>query len=298
MTWKLPYSPLEKINADYCEISLYLKRDDLVHPTIEGNKWRKLKYNLKNALANRINTLVSVGGAYSNHLLALSQAGKHYGLKTQGYIYGSHADVHNYTLRACRNNGMEIFPIAKSLFEPYKKGMFVLPPDAVFIPEGGSNMLALEGCRELYLEIEDQLPDVTHIVLPFGSGGTTAGIYLAKKPQVDVLALPILKLNPVEHLSRIYTGDFSGLKYSGEYHFGGYARFNDELLTFIKAWHEKTGIVIDPVYNGKALFALCDLVEKKYFPEGSKVVYIHTGGSQGICGFNERYNCALPERKY
>lgn len=291
-----PYSPMERVHDSLKGISLHIKRDDLVHPVIEGNKWRKLKYNLEFALQNGFRTIISVGGAFSNHILALSQAGKIYNLNTRGYIYGAHIDLDNPTLSACRVNGMEVLSVPKTQFGRYKAGEFPLETDEFFVPEGGSNELALRGCAELYHEIVEQKPDVTHIMLPFGSGGTSAGIYRVKRKEIELLVVPILKLNPIEHLGRTFPYVFTGLQYTGDYHFGGYARFNDKLIQFIRTWYEKTGIVVDPIYNGKGLYAFYDLAEKGYFPVGSKVVYVHTGGSQGIAGFNGRFGLGLPER--
>lgn len=290
-----PYSPMESVDENINRVSIYLKRDDLVHPVIEGNKWRKLKYNLEFSLQNGIRTIISVGGAFSNHLLALSQAGKLYNLNTRGYLNGENVDLNNPTLSVCRANGMEVILIPKVQFGYYKTGEFLCRSDEYFVPEGGSNEFALKGCAELYYEIEHQLPDVTHIVLPFGSGGTTAGIFRVKRADVEILSVPVLRLNPIEHLGRTYHSDFAGLQYSLDYHFGGYARFNDKLIQFIRDWYARTGIKIDPIYNAKGLYALYDLAGKGYFPEGSKVVYVHTGGSQGIKGFNRRFGVSLPE---
>ena len=241
-------------------------------------------------------TIISVGGAYSNHLLALSQAGKYYQFQTKGFVYGDYVDVHNFTLSSCLNNGMEIVPLSKKEFLHIKEKGFSTREYEYFVPEGGSNNLSFIGTGELYAELIQQMPDLTHIVLPFGSGGTTAGIYQASLRSIEIIAIPVLKLNPKQHLLKIFHRDFDALKSFDEYHFGGYAKFNQTLLDFITSWHEKYSMVVDPIYNGKALFGLIEKLSHGYFPPYSKIVYIHTGGSQGIVGFNRRFNLNLPEK--
>ena len=295
-TSDIPASPLEFILRQQDGTELYIKRDDLVHPIIEGNKWRKLKYNIIEVLQKEMKTIISVGGAYSNHLLALSQAGKYYQFQTKGFVYGDYVDVHNFTLSSCRKNGMEIVPLSKKEFLHIKEEGFSNREYEYFVPEGGSNNLSFIGTGELYAELIQQMPDLTHIVLPFGSGGTTAGIYQASLRSIEIIAIPVLKLNPKQHLLKIFHRDFDALKSFDEYHFGGYAKFNQTLLDFITSWYEKYSMVVDPIYNGKALFGLIEKLSHGYFPPYSKIAYIHTGGSQGIVGFNRRFNLNLPEK--
>ena len=292
----MPASPLEFILRKQDGTELYIKRDDLVHPIIEGNKWRKLKYNIIEILQREVKSVISVGGAYSNHLLALSQAGKHYQFNTKGFIYGDYVDVNNFTLSSCRNNGMDVVPLPRNEFLHIKTEEYPNKEYEYFVQEGGSNDLAFIGSGELYTELTEQIPDMTHIVLPFGSGGTVAGIYQASSEKVEIIAIPVLKLNPKQHLLKTFHREFPVLKSFDDYHFGGYAKFNQALLDFITFWHVKYSMVLDPIYNGKALFGLIEKLSQGYFPPYSKIAYIHTGGSQGIVGFNRRFNLNLPEK--
>lgn len=292
-------SPVEEIYLPILKekgVRLLIKRDDLIHPVIEGNKFRKLKYNLEEIISRGIKSVTTFGGAFSNHLLAASQAGKLFGCETNAFVNSNYADPENSTLKVCRDNGMKLTFLDR---QTYKSTIINLKSDnsTYLLPEGGSNDLAIIGCREIIDELSVQIPEVTHFVLPFGTGGTLSGILSARNNNLQIIAVPVLKLNVFEHLKNNFPEiNTSDLIAWDEYHFGGYAKINNELVDFIINWHADTGIIIDPIYNGKALFGLMDKVKNDYFEKGATIIYLHTGGSQGIVGINYRFNLKLPQK--
>jgi len=275
---------------DRHRIELWIKRDDLLHPVISGNKWRKLKYILDHALSLNAHTLISMGGAYSNHLHALAYAGRQLGLKTIGLIRGERPDVLNPTLLDMQHWGMELRFVSRfdyRLLRQYK-GRQDLPgieSGQYWLPEGGAQSLALKGVAELVQEI-DRPYDI--ICAPCGTGTTLAGIIEAVHEQVDVLGFAALKnagflTADIEHLlerSRTHW------QINLDYHFGGFAKAPDELLDFMRAFELKTAIPLEPIYTGKMLYALYDLMAKNHFKPGQRIVAVHTGGLQGNRGFN------------
>ena len=277
-------------------IKLYVKREDLIHEFISGNKWRKLKYNLEEAHRLGYKKLLTFGGAYSNHIYATAAAGVLSGFETIGVIRGESHDELNPTLRFATEYGMSLQYISRQDYrekysvvnlEKLKKrhGEFYL------IPEGGSNGLALEGCIEMVNELEDEY-DL--ICLPCGTGGTLAGLLEGLTGKSFVLGFPVLRdgsflRNEIDKL----TGKFSGRTYNNyrlntKYSFGGYAKFNESLINFINGFKKEAGIPLDPVYTGKMMFGIFDLVRKGRL-KNMKILVLHTGGLQGIAGFNERF---------
>ncbi len=294
-------SPLDEIFFDFPgakKIRLFLKRDDLIHPVIEGNKFRKLKYNLLEILNGDYKLIESFGGAYSNHLLAVSEAGRLLDLPTRGYVNGIYADHNNITLTTCRGNGMELIFLNKAEYKARSESINDHDEFIFTLPEGGSNDLALKGSGEIMDEILLQIPDTTHVICPLGTGGTIAGMVSNNSSAIQLIAVPVLKMDTFKHLNRIYPAiNFSNLEIWDDYHFGGYAKISDKLIGFIRNWFTEKRIVIDPIYNGKALFGLFDKVSKGHFLAGSRIVYVHTGGSQGILGMNARFGLGLPVKK-
>ena len=292
---ELTFKPsiLTKINdplLDRYEIQLWMKRDDLLHPIISGNKWRKLKYSLDHALSSGADTLISMGGAYSNHLHALAYTGKALGLKTTGLIRGEQAETLTPTLYDMQNWGMGLKFVSRSdyrLLRQYK-GCYDLPglkPRQYWLPEGGAQALALKGVAELVNEI-----DVAYDILcaPCGTGATLAGIIDAAPEQVSVMGFAAFK-----HAGFIQSDVESLLPRPGnnwqinlDYHFGGFAKTNAELMTFIADFEHKTGIPLEPVYTGKMMYGLYDLIAKHTFKPGQRIIAVHTGGLQGKRGFS------------
>ncbi|HFC00390.1 MAG TPA: 1-aminocyclopropane-1-carboxylate deaminase/D-cysteine desulfhydrase, partial [Phaeodactylibacter sp.] len=280
-------------------VQIWVKRDDLTHPEIQGNKWRKLKYNLIEAKKLGKKYLLTFGGAYSNHLYATAAAGKLFGFKTIGIVRGEKVLPLNPTLSFVEGVGMDLHFVDRKTYRLKEKLLPSLDIDlkeVYVLPEGGTNHLAVKGCVELGDEIFNQLnfaPD--YICTSCGTGGTVAGIIAAAKPQTQVLGYSALKgdflKKEVHELLSIF---YPNKKYSNyaiqtEYHFGGYAKHSPTLLQFMDDFKQQYHIQLDPIYTGKMFFGIFDLIEKGFFPPHSKIVAIHTGGLQGIAGFQQRF---------
>jgi 1-aminocyclopropane-1-carboxylate deaminase len=288
------FSPVHQIQHklfDELGLKVFIKRDDLIHPIISGNKWRKLKYLLKQAQAEAKTHLVTFGGAYSNHLLATAAAAAKFGFKSTGFVRGE--EVNNDTLFLCRLHGMNlIFTDRESYRDKHAlfKKHFVDDNNEFFIDEGGASALGAKGCSEL---IDELTEPYDHIFCACGTGTTAAGIINGISQHgldTQFHAVPVLK-----------NGDFLKNEIDGfltesaeynlhtEYHFGGYGKVTDELIQFIKQFVASTGILIEPVYTGKMLYALYDLAAKKYFKPGSRILAIHTGGIWGLLGMKDKF---------
>ena len=272
------------------EIELWMKRDDLLHPVISGNKWRKLKYSLDHALSLGADTLVSMGGAYSNHLHALAHAGKTLGLKTAGFIRGERPATLTPTLSDLQDWDMELKFISRSDYRLLRqhKGCLDLPglrPHQYWLPEGGAQALALTGVAELVDEI-----DVVYDILcaPCGTGATLAGMIAAAPGQVSVIGFAALKNAGFlqADVAALLPQPLTNWRINLDYHFGGFAAATPELMAFIAGFETKTGIVLEPVYTGKMMYALYDLITRHRFKPGRRIIAVHTGGLQGKRGFN------------
>ena len=280
---------IDDLLLDRYEIELWMKRDDLLHRVISGNKWRKLKYILDHVLSSGADTMISMGGAYSNHLHALAYAGKVVGLKTLGIVRVEQPETLTSTLRDMQNWGMELKFVFRSdyrLLRQYK-GCHDLPglnPQQYWLPEGGAQPLALIGVAELVNEI-----DVPYDILcaPCGTGATLAGIIDAVPDQVSVIGFAALKnagflTADVKSLLPRFSNNW---QINQDYHFGGFAKTSAELMAFIKDFELKNKIPLEPIYTGKMMYALYDLIAKRYFKPGQRVIAVHTGGLQGKRGF-------------
>ncbi|KAA6434064.1 1-aminocyclopropane-1-carboxylate deaminase/D-cysteine desulfhydrase [Dyadobacter flavalbus] len=286
-------TPLQELSGKFIEeagIRLFIKRDDLIHPTVSGNKWRKLKYNLLKAKAENKSTLLTFGGAYSNHLYATAAAGNALGFKTIGIVRGEElAEKETPTLEFCREQHMQLHFVSRQEYRQKHSEEYLLQLSGQFdfpfiIPEGGTSDLALKGVAEMVTEVRRQLesaPDFFAVAA--GTGGTAAGILSAN---ANVLAFPALKggdflendinglLNNFENIGK--------LKLFTDYHFGGYAKWKPELLSFIESFKNDYGIQLEQVYTGKLFFGLFELIRNGYFAKGTVIVAVHTGGLQGL----------------
>ena len=272
-------------------VQLHIKRLDLAHAPIYGNKYFKLKYNIEEALAKGFDTLITFGGAFSNHILATAAAGKKFGLKTIGIIRGDELEetwMQNPTLSKAAKFGMKFKFVSRTTYRQKKDPDFLegvireLGP-AYILPEGGTNSLAIKGCGEI-LSKEDKLYDI--ICCSVGTGGTLAGLANSIGPNQSVLGFSALKGDFLKEDICKFTA-VKNWDLSGEYHLGGYAKVNEKLVDFINQFMRETGIVLDPIYTGKMLFGIMDLVENQYFKPGTSILAIHSGGVQGIEGMNE-----------
>lgn len=272
------------------DVKLYLKREDCIHPFVSGNKYRKLKYNIEEAKSKGVSSLLTFGGAYSNHIAAVAFAGKTFGFKTIGIIRGEELKSeidNNPTLTFAKQCGMQFKFITREFYKQKHTNQFIETLKNEFInfyliPEGGTNTLAVKGCEEILNETD---ADFDYICTSVGTGGTISGLINSLRPNQKVLGFPALKGSFLqEDISKFAIKKNWSLNL--EYHFGGYAKVNTELIHFINRFKKEQHIQLDPVYTGKMMFGIFDLIDKQYFPKGSKILAIHTGGLQGIQGMN------------
>lgn len=289
-------SPLEIVNHPALKsknISLYAKRDDKIHPDFSGNKYRKLLFNIKYFKENKFATFITFGGAYSNHLHASSFLTKYFSIPTIGIVRGESEYITNPTLTECVRNGMKLHFVDRQSYvfkenDPKIRNLFSLYPNHYLVPEGGSNTLALKGVCEIWDELYHQLPQPPdYVFCACGTGATVAGLLAGAPIKTTILAFPVLKFNQFEQEILQYSTLLKSeqLVVDHSYHFGGYAKTNQELVEFADDFRMKTQIALDYVYNAKAVFGFFDLLKKGFFKQGSSVVWINTGGLQGNRGF-------------
>ena len=281
----------QKLNISFPKsITLYIKRDDLIHPIVSGNKFRKLKYNLLQAKTENQFTLLTFGGAFSNHIAAVAFAGKENGFKTIGIIRGEELKnkvSENPTLQFAQDCGMQLKFITRESYKQKKELNFLAKQkenfgDFYLIPEGGTNTLAIKGCEEILIA-EDQ--EFDYICCSVGTGGTLSGIINSIKPHQKALGFPSLKGTFLKEEIRNFVCN-ENWDLITDYHFGGYGKVTLELISFINNFYKENKIPLDPIYTGKMVYGVMDLINKNYFPENSKILLIHTGGLQGIQGIN------------
>jgi len=280
------------------KVELFIKREDEIHPFVSGNKFRKLKYNLEEAKKLGKKKLLTFGGAFSNHIVATAVAGKSAGFRTIGVIRGEELAKkfnqlleNNPTLRNAHKNRMTFEfvsredyqqKISKDFVEKLKQkyGNFYL------IPEGGSNELAVKGCEEI-LTKEDA--NFNYICCAVGTGGTISGLINSAKDHQKIIGFSALKGDFLKDEIKPFVSSLKkNWSLENNYHFGGYAKVSDELVSFMNNFKVETGILLDPIYTGKMLFGILDLIKRDKFPENSKILAIHTGGIQGIAGINKK----------
>ncbi|WP_375057102.1 1-aminocyclopropane-1-carboxylate deaminase/D-cysteine desulfhydrase [Zobellella sp. DQSA1] len=282
-------SPLQQVCHPLLErhrISLHIKRDDLLHPYISGNKWRKLKYVLRQALTEQARGLLSFGGAYSNHLHALAAAGRRLGLPTVGLVRGEPHSATNPTLSDARRWGMTLEFVERSEYRCRQDPGWLAAladrhPGYRLIPEGGSEPLALPGVAELWRE----LPVADELILPVASGGTLAGLLSARPAGVRLTGYAVLKGHgwlaaTVQQLHPPAAGD-DGWRLQLDHHGGGYAKCSSEDRGRIVRLASALAVPLEPVYSGKAMLGLFRDIEAGMYPAGSRLIFLHTGGLQG-----------------
>ena len=272
------------------DIELVIKREDEIHPDISGNKYRKLKYNLIAAREQGFDTLVTFGGAYSNHIAATAAVGLKFGFKTIGIIRGEEIVDKiegNATLAFAQKCGMQFKFITRNLYREKENDTFLSTlkdelGNYYLIPEGGTNSLAIKGCEEI-LTKEDKSFD--YICTSVGTGGTISGIINSTEPHQKVIGFSSLKGDFLKDEIAKWTTK-NNWELNTDFHFGGYAKINNELISFINNFKLATDVPLDPIYTGKMLYGIVDLAKNKVFKKGSKILAIHTGGLQGIAGMN------------
>ncbi len=286
----LPSPIIEIKDARLDGMQLFVKRDDLIHSAISGNKWRKLKYNLIYAKKNNIKKIITKGGAFSNHIYAVAAAGKYFDFQTIGIIRGE--DVENPTLDFARKCGMKLVFVTRTEFRNINnitdvEQLGIETEESSFLPEGGTNQLALEGTKEIVDEAITQLgfcPEFCCVAA--GTGGTAAGIIEGFDNQATILVFAALKGDFLQHdIANLLPQPYANWQFETNYHFGGYAKFDTTLIDFMNDFRQKTAIPLEPIYTGKLFYGIFDKIEKGFFPKGSRILAIHTGGLQGLDGF-------------
>lgn len=278
-------------------VSVYIKREDLLHQYISGNKFRKLKYNLLQAKKNGFESLLTFGGAYSNHITATAYAGKLFKFKTIGIIRGEELgnDLQktlnqNSSLKFAYDCGMEFEFISREQYKNKTDLLFLEELKKTYnsfylIPEGGTNELAIKGCEEI-LTKEDQNFD--YICSAIGTGGTISGLINSKKTTQKILGFPALKGDFLEVIIENLVENKKNWELINDYHFGGFAKINEELVCFMNDFKNEFNISLDPIYTSKLMFGINNLIEKEYFSKGTHILAIHSGGLQGIEPMNNR----------
>lgn len=269
---------------------VFVKREDAIHPYISGNKYRKLKYNLIEARQQNLKMLLTFGGAFSNHIAAVAAVGSDFGFKTIGIIRGEELATKiddNPTLNYAKHCGMQLEFVTREIYKTKTSEGFIQKlkqqfGDFYLLPEGGTNALAVKGCEEILTETE---ADFDYICCSVGTGSTISGLINSSKAYQKILGFPALKGDFLQEEITKFASK-SNWQLCTDYHFGGYAKINLQLISFINQFKTQYNIPLDPIYTGKMMFGIFDLIEKGFFSEHSKILAIHTGGLQGIAGMN------------
>lgn len=277
------YNPIIN-HITYNNYRIGILRLDLIHPDISGNKWFKLKYNLEQATKENKTTIITFGGAFSNHIAATAAACKQAGFKSIGIIRGDELTINNPTLLFAKEHDMELLFVSRTEYAQkndsgYLQRLRYMYPEAYIIPEGGDNRLGQKGCEEILTE---DMAKYATIFCASGTGATYKGIAKSLLPHQKLMVVNALKfeVTTTEHKT----------EFLNNYHFGGYAKHTQELLDF-KLWFEKTyEITLDYVYTSKSFYAAFDFMKQQKLNEQQDVLIIHCGGLQGNKGYEERYN--------
>lgn len=271
-----------------------------MHPEVPGNKFYKLKYNLIEAKKKGHHTLLTFGGAYSNHIHATAHAARKEGFRAIGMIRGEIKYPLNPTLSQAQDKGMQLEPVSREDYREKNTEKFISQLREKFgrfylLPEGGTNHLAIKGCTEI-LSNDDLQADL--ITVPIGTGGTFCGLLARGSVQQKVMGFSSLKgdfiFREIEQLlSAHQIRPQCEWEIINRYHFGGYAKYKPELIGFMSEFYHQTKIPLDPVYTSKMMFGLMDMIKNHHFPQDIKILVLHTGGLQGIDGYTERYQLNL-----
>lgn len=293
----LQNSFLQKVVLKDFDYNLLVFRLDLLHPTIQGNKYFKLLHNIEFALENQLQ-IITMGGPHSNHLHACALACEAEDIPCYGIIRGTNFAYLSPTLQKCQELGMKLIfcerfyfqvlrdePSPQILTKVFSENQIELPKKFHFIPEGGSNELGVSGATEI---LEGLTEDFDYVFCPVGTGGTLAGILRFLENDKKVMGISSLKDEYLkEAVQALVKKDYKNWQINFDYHFGGYAKWNTELIQFINEFKEQTGIPLCPIYTGKMMFGIFDMIKKQAFPPKSTLLAIHTGGLQGREGFNQ-----------
>jgi 1-aminocyclopropane-1-carboxylate deaminase len=283
---------VEGFSSLFRKTEVFILREDEIHPMVSGNKFRKLNYNIQEAKQLNKKGIVSFGGAFSNHIAALAAAGLETGIATAGIIRGEELRFkinENPTLSFAKTCGMHLHFVSREVYRRKAKPSFIENiakecKDYYRIPEGGTNELAVKGCEEI---LSEKTRDFDYICTSVGTGGTIAGIIKASHSNQKILGFSALKGTFQEEEIKKYTSKTNFELYD-EYCFGGYGKIDEQLVRFINDFKLKTEIQLDPVYTGKMMFGIFELIKQKKLKENSRILAVHTGGLQGIAGMNQK----------
>ena len=302
--------PFQKLNSpiqfidEIDGVELWIKREDLIHKEVSGNKWRKLKYYLEDFNHSGKTEILTFGGAFSNHLAATATIGNLLGIKTRAIVRGDEV-VTNETLEFCRKQRMELNFISREDYRKRDDEVFINSiksqyPDSYIIPEGGKGVLGIQGCTEILKEVES---DFDVICCSAGTGTTFTGLMLSGY-EANYEIYPALKgggflKGEVLGYLKLYHTQFSTIEdgkknenpdllIQEDYHFGGYGKIKPQLIRFMNQFYEDYQTPLDPVYTGKMMFGIVDRIKQGCYKKGVKILAIHTGGLQGIKGMNKR----------
>lgn len=295
MNWIDYQSKIEEIEHPLLKqknIKLSILREDMIHTSISGNKYRKLKYNLIKAKELGFTKLITFGGAFSNHIAATAAAANLTAMEVIGFIRGEEVEQlidSNPTLSFAKHQGMKFKFMSRAEYRLKDTPEFIQAlqqqyPDHYIIPEGGTNALAIQGCEEI---LHPACHEYQYIGCAIGTGGTITGLINSSLNEQTVLGFPALK-------GEFFSEEICKLtikrnfKILTSYHFGGYGKVSEELINFINSFKSQTHIPLDPIYTGKMVYGLFDLINKDFFPVNTKILAIHTGGLQGIEGINKQ----------
>lgn len=275
-------------------IRLYIKRDDLIDSEVSGNKWRKLKYNIEQVKALKKEGILTFGGAFSNHLLASASACNKAGIKAVGIVRGNELNENsNETLKKCTQLGMKLKFVSREEYrlrndKLYQNELSYENPNLYIVPEGGANFYGMVGCQEILKEINVEFDSV---FVAQGTTTTSCGLLLSLPDNAKLHVVPVLKsFDSLSEMRNLLNYSLFNEELTeellektvvhSEYHFDGYANYNDELIKFIQLFYKNYQIPLDQVYTGKAMFALFSEIEKGKF-DNQSIVFVHTGGIQG-----------------
>ena len=297
---RVPLQSLAWPELESLGLKLYCHRNDLISNTYSGNKFYKLYYNLAQAIEEGKTHLLSFGGAYSNHLHALAAIGAELGVNTIGVIRGHKPKTLSPTLLDAKNWGMALYFVDKNT---YRAKTIETLPDAIaelvdnqcihIVPEGGSNLQGAMGCVHLARAIAMRFVDAPYSLCSATATGTTlAGLTAGSPEYCHNIGISVLKgentlSQQVEGILQNFPDVSSTFSIETAYHCGGYAKVNDELFDFIQRFETYNSIPLDPVYTAKMLLAVEKLAKTGYWPAGSRIVTVHTGGLQGRRGFQQ-----------
>lgn len=279
------------------QLTVKIKRDDLIHPVISGNKWRKLQGNLRHAKNSHYQGLLSFGGGYSNHIHALAYACYQQDIPSIGIIRGEAHYANNSTLTQVKQWGMQLIFVDRKTYRRRAESEYLFElqqqfPNYLIVPEGGSNQLALSGVAEVIHELNSQT-QFDSLMLPVGSGGTLAGLIQSDEAQHNILGIAVLKQDEylqatVNDLLPKHLRQQKNWRIINDFHRGGYAKFSAQDSERLRSFSHDVGIPFEPVYSGKMILALLDLIENNYFEKKHRIMLLHTGGLQGLSGLAEQ----------